>query len=111
MKWMMKLSVMLVAAGLFAIAGNSSNDVCAGCHEQAKKLGSSAHAGLSCNQCHPGHEEFPHAAGIPKPKCATCHTKQGDDYAKGVHGQAVAQGNQAAPDCSTCHNSAHEVLR
>jgi formate dehydrogenase gamma subunit len=68
------------------------------------------HASLSCAQCHPKHEEYPHPAGIAKPECATCHVRAGDDYTRGVHGQAIANGNGGAPECSTCHNGAHEVL-
>jgi len=82
---------------------------CVSCHEQGQKLAKSAHAGLTCDTCHDGHEKFPHPANIPKPACTTCHQDQAGDYANGVHGQAMKRGD-AAPDCGLCHGSAHELL-
>jgi cytochrome b subunit of formate dehydrogenase len=70
-----------------------------------------AHASVPCLTCHPKHEEFPHPAGIPKPKCAGCHTEVAHRYELGVHGRAVASGNAAAPDCSTCHGGVHQVQK
>jgi cytochrome b subunit of formate dehydrogenase len=55
------------------------------------------------------HEEYPHAANTPKPVCTDCHNQQGADYDLSVHGQAAKKG-AAAPDCSLCHGSAHELL-
>jgi len=83
---------------------------CADCHDQAKKLGKSAHAGLTCDTCHASHDTYPHPAGIPKPRCADCHADQAGDYESGVHGQARKHGDQSAPDCGVCHGSAHELL-
>jgi cytochrome b subunit of formate dehydrogenase len=103
--------VILVLGGILAMAGqNAANEVCAGCHEQAKKLAGTAHGSLGCSQCHLQHEDYPHPANIAKPSCAGCHTQAGQDYAQSVHGQQAAKGNGAAPECSTCHQSAHEVL-
>jgi formate dehydrogenase gamma subunit len=111
MKCIIRASILLAVAVLYGVAQTPDNSVCASCHDQAKKLPHSVHASLSCTTCHPGHEDYPHPAGLAKPRCSDCHSKQGDDYSKGVHGQALAGGNQAAPDCSTCHNDAHEVLQ
>lgn len=83
---------------------------CSSCHDQAEKLAKSAHTGLTCDTCHEQHEQYPHPAGIPKPVCTTCHQDQAGEYASGVHGQAVKNGNAAAPDCGMCHGSAHELL-
>jgi cytochrome b subunit of formate dehydrogenase len=83
---------------------------CAGCHDQARKLAKSAHAGLACDSCHESHDVYPHQAGIPKPQCGACHADQAGDYESGVHGQARQHGNQSAPDCGVCHGSAHELL-
>jgi cytochrome b subunit of formate dehydrogenase len=106
-----RLTFLVFAAGLAALAQTPANEECSSCHEdQSKKLVGGVHASVACSQCHQKHEEYPHPANVPKPQCASCHTQQGSDYAKGVHGQAVAHGNSAAPECATCHGSAHEVL-
>ncbi|HLJ46761.1 MAG TPA: cytochrome b/b6 domain-containing protein [Bryobacteraceae bacterium] len=90
----------------------ASNDICLSCHEdQGKKVSTSAHASVSCAQCHVKHDDYPHPQGVPKPACAGCHATIGRDYAAGVHGQAVSHGNQAAPECGTCHGAAHEAAR
>jgi cytochrome b subunit of formate dehydrogenase len=82
---------------------------CDSCHDQAKKLPGTAHAAVECGTCHPGREKFPHPPGSVNLKCSDCHSAQADQTAMGVHGVAKAQGNQAAPDCAVCHNSAHEI--
>ena len=99
--------VFLAAAGQLAAAAALD---CAGCHDQAKKLPKSAHAGLACDTCHESHDEYPHKAGVPKPQCANCHAGQAGDYEKGVHGQARKHGDESAPDCGLCHGSAHELV-
>ena len=57
------------------------------------------------------HDEYPHPANVPKPVCSQCHQGQEADYERGVHGQAIKNGNAAAPDCGMCHGTAHELLR
>jgi len=84
---------------------------CVACHDQAPKLEKSAHATLTCDVCHTGHDAFPHPSDVPKPVCATCHQDQTDDYSGGVHGQARKNGNESAPNCASCHGSAHELTR
>ncbi len=110
MSSLIRLAILILAACCAASAQNKANEICAGCHDKAQKMVGTAHAPLACSQCHIKHEEYPHPAKIAKPACASCHLQAGDDYAKGVHGQAVAKGNAGAPECSTCHNGAHEVL-
>jgi len=83
---------------------------CTTCHDQGQKLEKSAHAELTCETCHESHEKYPHAAGIAKPDCTTCHSDQAGDYAKGVHGLARKAGNEGTPDCGLCHGSAHELI-
>jgi cytochrome b subunit of formate dehydrogenase len=93
-----------------AVRAQAGGEVCAACHtEQAKTVPGSAHAGVGCQTCHAKHEEYPHPAGIPKPKCAECHSQEAGDYAAGVHGQEAKRGNASAPTCDLCHGSAHEV--
>ena len=99
----------LIAAGL--VMGQADAG-CPACHEDvAKKVKASTHATVDCATCHPKHERFPHPAGVAKPACAQCHPQVASENAKGVHGQARARGNQAAPDCGVCHGSPHETLR
>jgi len=88
----------------------SQNETCTGCHEQGKKVALSVHAPVACATCHVKHGEYPHPAGIPKPDCATCHSTEGRDYDRGVHGQEKSHGNSSAPDCGTCHGAAHETI-
>lgn len=89
----------------------ADNSVCAACHdEQASKLAKGAHSAVACASCHVKHDEYPHPANIPKPACSQCHQGQQADYDRGVHGQATKNGNGAAPDCSVCHGTAHELL-
>jgi formate dehydrogenase gamma subunit len=110
MRSLLQLAALILAAGWNVAAQNPANEVCASCHDKGQKMAGTVHASLACSQCHPKHEEYPHPANIAKPACASCHVAAGADYAKGVHGLAVASGNQGAPDCSTCHGSAHEVV-
>lgn len=109
MRSLIRLVLLAMGAVLTAGAQNQANEVCAGCHDKGQKMAGTAHAALACSQCHQKHEDYPHPANIAKPVCAGCHTRQGSDYKTGVHGQAVAKGNAGAPECSTCHGSAHEV--
>jgi len=103
------LLVWAAAANLHA-AAKAKPVECTSCHDQGQKLEKSAHTGLACDTCHESHETYPHPAGIAKPVCATCHSDQAGDYAKGVHGQARKAGNEGAPDCALCHGSAHELI-
>ncbi|OPZ84714.1 MAG: hypothetical protein BWY76_01730 [bacterium ADurb.Bin429] len=84
-------------------------NTCATCHEQGKKLETSAHAALTCDTCHEGHEKVPHPEGIAKPACTSCHTDQATAFEDSVHGQAAKGGNEGAPDCAVCHGDAHEL--
>ena len=109
MKSLFRLVLVSLAALFAAAAQNQANEVCAGCHDKGQKMAGTAHAALACSQCHQKHEDYPHPANIAKPVCGSCHEKASSDYKQGVHGQAVAKGNAGAPECSTCHGSAHEV--
>jgi cytochrome b subunit of formate dehydrogenase len=104
-----KFVILLVLwlSGMFSTSARAE-DSCTSCHEQGQKLAKSAHSSLACSTCHVKHDEYPHAAKIPKPVCTDCHTQQGADYDLSVHGQAAKKGG-AAPDCSLCHGSAHEL--
>jgi len=100
------LALLLGAAGANLLGAD-----CASCHkDQAGKLAKSAHADLTCDTCHESHDQVPHPAGVPKPACVTCHADQAAEYAGSEHARQRKAGNEAAPDCSACHGSAHELL-
>ena len=92
-------------------SARSDGELCLSCHaEVSAKTKGHAHSSLGCPACHTRHEEYPHPAGVPKPACATCHGGIAHDLARSVHGQAAMRGNSMAPDCTTCHGTAHEVV-
>jgi cytochrome b subunit of formate dehydrogenase len=103
--------VALAVAALANLAVGQEGTSCSTCHDQVKKVQSSAHAGVNCSTCHPRHDKYPHPSGVPKPECAQCHPQVARDNARGVHGLARKAGNDAAPDCVVCHGSPHETLR
>ena len=83
---------------------------CLSCHEdQAKVLAPSAHAKVTCVQCHTKHGDYPHAEKLPKPECNSCHAAQVGDHRRSVHGEQIRAGNTSAPDCAVCHDKAHET--
>ncbi|MGA7646098.1 MAG: cytochrome b/b6 domain-containing protein [Terriglobales bacterium] len=67
------------------------------------KHAASAHAILSCKDCHTDIKEFPHPAKIVKVRCATCHA----DEAKAFPASAHSVLGESA--CATCHGSVHEL--
>jgi len=77
-----------------------------------KGIGSAA----SCNDCHGMHnlrrasdpESKVHKMNIPK-TCAKCHNDIYIQYARGIHGKALAAGILDSPNCSDCHGE-HEIL-
>ena len=105
-------SLVLCMAASASPVRAADNSACAACHDdQGAKLEKSAHAAVACASCHVKHDEYPHPANIPKPACSQCHQGQEADYERGVHGQAIKNGNGAAPDCQVCHGAAHELQR
>lgn len=65
--------------------------------------------GLACGNCHPGLTGFPHPADAQPLGCDACHQDVGAQYAKSLHGYALARGNPRAPSCTACHG-VHEVM-
>jgi hypothetical protein len=69
----------------------------------------------TCSSCHGAHDILPPAdpksrvnrANVPA-TCGTCHQGIVEQYASGVHGQALAAGNAKAPVCDDCH-TAHQI--
>jgi cytochrome b subunit of formate dehydrogenase len=101
-----------LACGLVAgAAARAAEADCGSCHEQTKTIAASPHNTLGCVSCHEKHEAYPHPKGVAKPKCAACHEEIAGEHARGVHGQELAKGNAAAPDCGVCHGDVHEVRK
>lgn len=74
-------------------------------------------AGLDCQTCHVGIEEYPHPEVTQtlfdwlleqQQICAWCHSA-GEDFSLGAHGRALTQGDTDVPNCTTCHGEAHAV--
>jgi len=63
-----------------------------------------------CTDCHNSHEILPASnpnspiskMNVPA-TCGKCHTSIEETFNQSVHGQAIAQGNQLAPNCTDCH--------
>jgi len=65
----------------------------------------------TCSSCHGSHKIL--AANDPASKafhfniaqtCGQCHRRVTDEFAKSVHGAAVARGSRDAPVCTDCHS-------
>jgi len=93
---------------------------CNTCHEDAvKQFEAGAHATLrhqgnekapTCASCHNDVHEARKAndaafrQDVPN-VCGKCHTKISQQFASSAHGVKLAQGDFAAPSCTTCHGS------
>jgi len=76
------------------------------------KFARSAHAGISCVDCHQGFNpsELPHAKKIRPVDCTTCHSdEQFVRYGQSAHGRPGA-GKLHNASCADCH-SAHNVVK
>lgn len=98
-----------VVACLAALPMPALAQECNSCHDVADKVKKSAHAPVTCAQCHAKHETYPHPAGSPKPGCSSCHGPQSAGHAGSIHGRLLQKGDQSAPACNSCHGSAHEA--
>lgn len=71
----------------------------------------------NCESCHGSHHVLSHTnpqsptyrTAIPA-TCGKCHGGILTQYMAGIHGQAMASGNQKAPVCTDCH-TAHTIAR
>jgi uncharacterized protein with PIN domain len=119
------LFVFLICTGWARAAENSE---CLACHEDKtlstqrggrtvslfvdpKRFAASVHKDLSCTSCHASLEgkDLPHDTPVAKVNCGTCHSQEGEQHAKSLHGRAVARGDSLAPRCITCHGN-HDIL-
>jgi hypothetical protein len=122
-------SLFTVAMGLTTIAepARGDNAFCLDCHrdETLKKdtglplfvsevvFKNSAHAGLSCSDCHAGIKDDSHSAGNKKGDlkiaCASCHKKAAEQYTQGLHSKTRVKGEGQAAKCQDCHGK-HTIL-
>lgn len=70
-------------------------------------LEKSIHSGLSCTDCHQGVDDLPHAEGLPKVVCGSCHESETDTYTH--HGRGVRGVTEDLPTCAGCHGT-HDIL-
>lgn len=110
--------LLALAPGAWAAALPAEAETCTACHSpdggapppRLEGFARSVHKDLTCTSCHPGAAEAPHPAKMPKPDCASCHTKPGASYDATVHGKAHAKGSKKAATCVDCHGD-HGVLK
>jgi formate dehydrogenase gamma subunit len=98
---------------------------CAICHpRQTASYGASVHGlavkagdetAAACQDCHDSHDILPPTSPVSPlyfsrqaETCGQCHVQEAADWAKSVHGKAVAAGNRDAPTCTDCH-SEHNI--
>jgi formate dehydrogenase gamma subunit len=118
---------LILPAGAFAAASQIANYNCLACHGdpsltttvQGKTISlyvsdqafqKSVHGILGCTDCHSDIKSIPHAIGLAKPSCGSCHGDEQAAYAQSVHGKAVARGDTHAAGCIDCHGEAHAIL-
>lgn len=90
---------------------------CGACHvrdaaDWATSRHASAQPSLACGTCHRAHDGpaalAPGGARTSDgsvQRCTACHRAQAEDFARSLHGKALALGDLAAPVCTTCHSS------
>jgi formate dehydrogenase gamma subunit len=98
---------------------------CAICHSrQTASYGASVHGlaikagdetAATCQDCHDSHDVLPPGSPVSPlyfsrqaDTCGQCHVQEAADWAKSVHGKAVAAGNRDAPTCTDCHTE-HKI--
>jgi len=115
------------SASAHASSGGDS-DTCLACHGDrtlttkrgsrtvslfvdGKKFSGSVHGALGCTACHADLEgkDLPHSTPLAKVNCGSCHTVEGEQHARSLHGKAVARGDALAPRCVNCHGN-HDIV-
>ncbi len=98
---------------------------CVRCHQrQTESFKASVHGlalqageteAANCQDCHDSHEIIsddsptsPIYYSRQAQTCGACHEKEARDWARSVHGKAVAAGSRDAPTCTGCHNE-HQI--
>ena len=110
------LTAVLVIAAPVDSAGAWSDDVCLDCHTNTggepvevdlSVFQGSMHEDLSCQDCHVGIVEIPHASRLPDPVCRDCHDDVAETYVQ--HGRGIVGDSPHVPTCQDCHGS-HDIL-
>jgi cytochrome b subunit of formate dehydrogenase len=71
------------------------------------QLSQSVHAGFSCQDCHSGIKNIPHAEHLPLVDCGSCHSDVAQEYKR--HGYYEEKPGELMPDCHNCHGT-HDIL-
>lgn len=80
-------------------------------HVDSAAIRESAHAALTCVDCHVQMAKLPHKPMADfRVDCRRCHAAEHVQFARSVHGIASSQNDPDAPDCASCHGN-HGVLR
>lgn len=131
MKWTKKSTIVVLFAvllGAGAVYGQADDETCLSCHFDEELVGfnklgeeipmyvtgedlaASAHAGMSCVDCHEDlydFDDYPHDEDLAPVNCANCHDEISEIYDNSAHGMATT--NKLAPTCSSCHGT-HKIL-
>lgn len=121
------LVLFAVLAGSGSLVAQENSD-CLMCHEDEsltaerggktvslfvdqKVFSKSVHADLSCVSCHSDLEgkEMPHEVPVAPVQCGLCHSSEQELHKESLHGQAVARGDDLAPNCQSCHGN-HAIV-
>ena len=98
--------------------------VCGNCHEEqavdeqdsmhARHLAAGRSEAATCTDCHGAHDvdwANPENGAVDRAAqvdaCGACHSDIADEYRQSIHGQALAEGNEDVPTCSSCHPAHH----
>jgi uncharacterized protein with PIN domain len=120
--------VLLLLSAAGAAAEDDPNEACLACHGDkslttkrggrtvslyvdAKKMAGSVHGANGCVSCHADLQgkELPHETPLKKVNCGSCHSDEGEQYSKSLHGTAARRGDALAPHCVDCHGN-HDIL-
>jgi formate dehydrogenase gamma subunit len=86
---------------------------CSTCHaEETSHLSQSVHSRLgkaACQSCHGNVHEIISVTQTALTKCGQCHDEEVKELGESVHGAAAAAGEPDAPQCFSCHGSAHLI--
>ncbi|MCC7387617.1 MAG: hypothetical protein IT431_02485 [Phycisphaerales bacterium] len=80
-----------------------------GLYIQTDALAGSAHAAVTCVECHTDAARLPHEPSLQLQTCATeCHEAQASAYPTGSHYEALQNNDELAPTCASCHGG-HQI--
>ncbi len=83
------------------------NDAGRSLYVDAKVFAASVHKDNGCVSCHADITEVPHNPKLKTVNCGECHAEQ-EEYAKSLHGLALAKGDKDVASCDDCHGK-HDI--